>query len=550
MQVERQWKLLRLVPDRRNRRSTDELWNILRREVEYDDVSKRTVERDLAFLQTMFPIEQRTEGRTNYWYWQPNVNMWLPGMTDDEALAFHMVERNMRDILPEVSVDRLSAYFESARNKLTGNAKGVRPWTNKFRIVSSGIPRVGRKLFIGEASRIVRQALLDDRQLAVNYFNAEENDDPKNTLTTSCVLLNPLGIVQRDRELFLVYTLRGEVTPKFMALRDIESASASANQFEGPTDFDIDKYLESGALSTSIDMPIRSGLWIRLSISIDRSEWKKLSNSPLVASEKISQDTNGRTRLVMPIRFTAELLDWLLGLGPKVIVHHPAEIRHWIAQKTREAADQYRGHLDGETPQHVFRWFEKWREEKLTCKTCQWVGHAHLNETEPDDSIGRTEIEFRCPNCSSLILTVDYSATTDEIVAHWDVLDLSTRNAFLSTPERMDRFESNKLKSIKDLPDLKKGPDFLTWNLVEHKGGDVSNTIRHGAKFLWIQPALWEGVDEFLRVAELLRLRYGRSIRGIRISPQAMGFLGKMDAYTQTKVELACQIEIALGPEQ
>jgi predicted DNA-binding transcriptional regulator YafY len=548
MQVERQWKLLRLIPDKRNRRSTDELWNALRSEVEYDDISKRTVERDLAFLQTMFPLEQKTEGRTNYWYWQPNINMWLPGMTDEEALAFHMVERNMSDLLPEVSMDRLASYFAAARARLTEKPKGVRPWTGKFRIISSGVPRVARKRINLEPSRVVRQALLEDRQLVVSYF--DKAAIANNTLQTVDLTVNPLAIVQRDKELLLVFSRRSELNPEYIALRDIEKATVSLDQFDGPSRFDVDAYIESGALHGSTDLPLPIGLWIRLSVSLDEDEWQRVCNSPLVASERISHDKNGRTRLLMPIRFTAELAEWLLGLGPKVKVHQPSELRQWIAHKTRSAANQYRGDSTAEKPQHVFRWFDRWEEATLACSVCNWEGQANAKEMEPDDSTMHTGTEFRCPSCSQLLLAVDYSATMDEIVAHWDVLDRNTRAAVLCTPERMELFERDKLRSPKDLPDLKKGPNFLTWHLVRHKEGEVSNSLRHGGRLLWIQLALWDGVDEFLRVAEILRIRYGQSINRIHVSPEAMGFLGVWDVFNAKRIEMACRMERVTPDEE
>jgi hypothetical protein len=496
----------------------------------------------------MFPLEQKTEGRTNYWYWQPNVNMWLPGMTDEEALAFHMVERNMSDLLPEVSVDRLAAYFETARARLIEKPKGIRPWTGKFRILSSGVPRVARKRINRESSRVVRQALLDDKQLLITYF--DKAAIAKDTLTTVTSAVNPLAIVQRDKELLLVYSKRPDRSPEFMALRDIEKATVSIDRFDGPSKFDIDAYLESGSLNISTDLPLPIGLWIRLSISLDEDEWQRVCNSPLVASERISHDNNGRTRLLMPIRFTAELSEWLLGLGPKVKVHHPSELRQWIASKTRAAADQYRGDSTTEMPQNVFRWFDRWEETLLTCSVCNWKGYATSKEMEPDESMLHTGAEFRCPSCSQLLLAVDYSATTDEIVAHWDILDRNTRAAVLCTPQRMELFERDRLRSLKDLPDLKKGPDFLTWHLVRHKDGEVSNSLRHGGRVLWIQLALWDGADEFLRVAEILRQRYGGTIRRIHVSPEAMGFLGAGEVLNVKRIELACRMEQVNSEEE
>ena len=339
MQVERQWRLLRLVPDRLNRRSTDELWNALRSDIEYDDVSKRTVERDLAFLQTLFPLEQCTEGRTNYWYWRERAAMWLPGMTDDEALVFHMVERNMGDLLPEVSIERLSGYFAAASARLKDKRQGRRSWTHKFRVVASGVPRIARKRFNPEPIRVIRQGLLNDQPLVISVYC--DALTPAKTIATRDIRANPLALVQLDRELFLVYTEHGSSSAQHLRLRDVDVAIIGNWEFDGPTSFNIDGYIESGVLNARSDLPIEVDKSIQMSISLARDEWMRWAKSPLAIVKNISRDDDGRTRLVMPIRFTSDLAYWLLGLGPNVEVHQPIELRNWIAARTREAADQY-----------------------------------------------------------------------------------------------------------------------------------------------------------------------------------------------------------------
>jgi hypothetical protein len=239
----------------------------------------------------------------------------------------------------------------------------------------------------------------------------------------------------------------------------------------------------------------------------------------------------------MPIRFTAELTEWLLSLGPKVKVHSPPELRRWIAEKTIAAAEQYRGDNTHQQPQHVYKWFERWEDRSISCQGCSWQGHARAKELEPVESNNGATTEFRCPSCGRQLISVDYSASTDQIVAHWDMLDASTRAAVLCTPERMSRFERDKLRSPSDLPDIKKGPPFLTWNLTRHKDGEISNSVRHGTKLIWIQLALCDGLEEFFRVAEILRQRYGDAITKIEISPEAMGFLGEFDSTTATRLK-------------
>lgn len=536
MQIERQWQLLKCLPDHRNPKSTDDLW----RAVKDDDadVSKRTVERDLSYLASIFPIGQKTEGRTNYWYWEQGVKMWLPGLTDDEALAFHMVEQNMRQLLPEGSIERLTPYFSVARTKLAGQPGRIRSRTQKFRLINSGVPRVARKIFNMDASRIIRGALLNDQQICISFWG----NSNKNSMETETAIINPLALVQRDSELLLVYSRQGRHDPEFIPLRDIDSATQTLSKFDGPENFDIDAYIESGAMHFEHDLPIRIGDWIQLSASFTKEAWQRLCNTPLAAFERISHNRDSHVRLVIPIRFTANLADWLLSLGPKVCIHQPAALRRWVGARLAAAADQYRGEECNEKAQQSFRWYEKWDKVELTCSHCGWHGSAHSKELEPRGSNDQNDCEFRCPQCSRLLLIIDYAATMDDILRNWDVIDQCTRSAVLSTPERMEQFEQKKLTSPEQLPDLKKGAGFLTWDIVRHESGEISNIVKHGPRMVWIQPALWDGADEFVRVAKILAARYGKAISDIRITPAARMFLSDENVDNHQKIKGALKL--------
>jgi predicted DNA-binding transcriptional regulator YafY len=538
MQIERQWQILRTIPDKVNRRSTDEIWSMVCNEPENTGVSKRTIERDLAFLQSLFPIEQKTEGRTNYWYWASGVSMWLPGLTEDEALAFHMVERNMHHLLPEGALERMAPYFKVARGKLAAKSMQSRPGTQKFRLVSSGIPRVSRKIVNIEASRTVRQALLNDQQLCITHWN-ETSQDLKDTHSA---VINPLSLVQIDGELFLIYTHIGSQEPESIALREIDTAQFSMGAFEGPLDFDIDAYLKSGALNFAKHLPLPIGDWIRLSASFSPDAVTRLYNAPIAPIVAHAEEADGWRRLALPVRFTAALAEWLLGLGPNVRVHQPAALRRWLGDQLREAAARYAGESADETPQRAFRWFEKWASLDLICSHCEWQGKAQTKLLEVADDEEPGNSEFRCPDCNKLLVRINYSASQQDIEKNWNQLDPWMKAVILSTPERMERFESDRLKSTDQMPKLQhSGPNFLTWGIMRHSEGELSTTVKHGSQLIWIQPALWNGAEEFMRVARLLENCFAKRINTIRISPDAWGYLGPDTEETRRRVKAACR---------
>ena len=125
------------------------------------------------------------------------------------------------------------------------------------------------------------------------------------------------------------------------------------------------------------------------------------------------------------------------------------------------------------------------------------------------------------------------------MLANWNILNDATKAAILSRPERQERIEEDKLKHSSELPNLKSGPNFLTLELTWHPDPEVSYSIWHGIQLLWIQPATWEGHSEFLRIAEIIRERYGGRITDLKPTPEARGFLIGNDSAGERNIERA-----------
>lgn len=529
MQIERQWALLKSLPDHRNPRSTEEIWRIV--VTDMHDVSKRTVERDLECLAAIFPIGQRSEGRTNYWYWESSARMWIPGITDDEALTLHMAERNLNMLLPEGSMEKLGPYFSVARERLETQPKSIRPWTRKFRLIPTGLNRRPATLS-PEVLRTVRDALLRDKQLTLTLHHPAEGQ-------ADTLLVSPLTLIQQGNDLHLIFSRSGDQAIEHLRLQHIESAAISLSRFDGPLEFDPDVYLQSGALTARADLPIPVGDWIEFSAVFSEHIGDLLNETPWVRHFWCQPEEDGRLRIKATIRFTSDLVDWLLSLGPDVRVSQPASLRRYIAQRVTQAAALYAGEDNNEIPQRTMRWFDNWQSVRLTCDKCSWKGSVKKSAVEPGDGDSGSAREYRCPRCSHLLLTVEHSASLEVMMANWNILNDATRGAILCRPERQERIEEEKLKSPSELPGLKSGPNFLTFKLTWHPDPEVSYSIWHGIQFLWIQPATWEGHSEFLRIAEIIRERYGRRITDLKPTPEARGFLIGNDPAGKQNIERA-----------
>jgi len=530
MQIERQWTLLKSLPDHRNPKTTEQLWHIVK--AAGHDVSKRTVERDMEQLVSLyFPIGQRTDGRTNYWYWEHDAKMWIPGITDDEALTLYMAERNLRTLLPEESMQRLAPYFTVARERLETQPKSIRPWTKKFRLISSGLYREQPSI-PPDVLRVVRDALLRDSQITFSVWGYV--GDP-----TVSVLVSPLAIIQHDNALYLVFSRAKTHVPEHIRLSDIGTAAISLYKFDGPEDFNPDLYIKSGALTARSDLPIPIGDWIEFSGVFSSHVGELVNRTPLSKNHWCYPEGDEHVRIKAIIRFTSELIDWLLSLGPDVQVSQPASLRRYIADRVTQAAALYAGEDVNEVPQYTKRWFDEWKSMLLKCNKCDWHGKVDKSVVEPVDTSSATSGEFRCPKCSHLLLNVDYSASQEEMLANWNTLNASAKKVILSNPERLERMKEDRLKFPSELPDLQYSLNYLTWKLDWGRDGEVTYSIWQGIRFIWVQLAEWGGYAEFVRIADIIRERYGYRIVDIKPTPEALGFLVGDDPKGKQEIEHA-----------
>jgi len=521
MQIERQWLLLKSIPDKARPKSTEDLWRSVT--VEENDISRRTVERDLAYLSTIFPIGQITEGRTNLWFWESGAKIWLPSLTDDEALTMYMAEKNLGKLLPEKSMERLEPYFSAARERLQSSSDGKRSWTNKFRMISSSVARQPASIS-PRILRSVRTALLKDRKLWITV-----DDHSKKTLTSFKLLINPLAIVQQDTNFFLVFNEENCKKARNVLLSHVTHVEESASEYGGLPNFDIDRYIRLGSLNLRSDLPIPFGSWIEFCGIFEKQVGESLNESPLSWDHWCGSDEDGRLRIKATMLFTGDFLDWLNGLGASVTVVEPVKLRRYMAEQSSRLAEMYVGESDDEVAQHTVNWYDSWEAFNITCMKCSWIGRAKQFALSSGEFFfgknGTPQRQFRCPKCSNLLLNICYKSPNLEDVSDSDILYDAILTAKIENHNLTNLIEKDKLISASQLPILREGPDFLSWKLTLHPDGRASFTIWHGIKFLWAQPAQWNGHKEFLRIARLLKSHFGDLIRDLRPTPEACIFL-------------------------
>lgn len=324
--LERQWELLRLLPAKRPGKTARQLTEELA--TRGYQVVKRTVERDLRVLSTVFPLHCNDAGVPHGWYWQEGAAADIPGVTLAEALSLHLVRETLRPLLPAAVLETLEPRFRQAEEKLTGARRNspLARWKDKVRSIPPALP-----LHPPDIDRAVldslQSALLHQVQVEVDY-RAMHDPEPK-TLT-----LHPLGLVQRGPVIYLVATAFSYEDIRLYAVHRITRAEELPQKATRPPDFDLDEYIRGGALQFGNGQPIS------LKALVDSGLARILSESPLSEDQELEQQGAGY-RLRATVSDTWQLRWWLLSQGSSIEVLGPKALRSEIVDSLQRALDPY-----------------------------------------------------------------------------------------------------------------------------------------------------------------------------------------------------------------
>lgn len=165
-------------------------------------------------------------------------------------------------------------------------------------------------------------------------------------------------------------------------------------------------------------------------------------------------------------------------------------------------------------------YYDNWREEEFDCPACKWHG--------PGSALSFGDYTWEaaerlCPVCEECI-TVVLHPTIEESRANWDKVSEWDRKNIEAAEARQVDFVRRKLREPSQLPDINESSFALTWDLSDD-GVHRETLIKHGDKVIFAEPALYEGYERFIEVAEILRSRYGAALRDLIPTPASELYL-------------------------
>lgn len=291
------------------------------------EVSLRTVQRDLQALSAYFPLVQnkpRGRGKTGLgWAFAANSqSISFPLMGSAAALTLMLARQHLQSLLPAEVLNHLEPFVQEAQNLLdTQNKAQYRDWFEKVRIAPHNVllpPQI-------EADTLtsIYQALLENRQFSATY-----NGQPDR-------IIHPYGLVQQGSVLYLICRFYDYEDVRLSALHrysEVEVLDKPVHEF---AEFKIDEYLEQGVMQWSLKGNIQ--------LELKLAPWlaKHLEESPLSYQQQLKKNSDGAFSLKASVLDSRQLRRWLLSYFTDLEVIQPTELREWLGQQLRAAAEKY-----------------------------------------------------------------------------------------------------------------------------------------------------------------------------------------------------------------
>jgi predicted DNA-binding transcriptional regulator YafY len=324
--ISRYWQILLRLPSRAPGLTAAELADYLRHDCGFT-LTKRTVERDLVELSTLFPLTSQADTKPFRWRWIEGKKLDVAGLDLADALSLVLAEQAITPLLPAALLQALAPRFALAREKLA--ALGTHPfsrWTEKVRSVPAALnlqpPRI-----LPEVLATVQEALLRERRFTVAYTAPQ-------AARAKEITLNPLSFIQRGPVPYLVATAFGYDDIRLYALHRMTRPHLLTAARHVPPGYTTDCYLRSGALDFDPGVPIK----LRARVSNELAIY--LAETPLAPEQDLIPRANHH-ELRATVRDSWQLRFWLLSQGPALTVLGPDGLRQSIADQLRRAAEAY-----------------------------------------------------------------------------------------------------------------------------------------------------------------------------------------------------------------
>lgn len=337
----RHWVMLQLIPREPGGISAQQLREKLAAIDSLYDVHKRTIERNLMQLMSVFPSLDYADGQAggNRWFWQKDTVMDVPRLDAKTALMFRLAETFLTPMFPPATLEELRPHFKQAEKALREiDECGYSRWPDKIKLIQNS-QRLLHPDIKPAILAVVYAALFEERRFRMHYqVRGGEQRDYE---------VSPRGLVFRDGIVYAVCTLADRPDIRQLPLHRMLSAELLETPVAPLHGFNLDHYVRD-----YFDYPLRSlkanqdtrdsiPATLRLEITLNAVNAVHLQESPLSADQTTEHRPDGRVGFTATVANTERLRWWILSYGERMEVNGPPELREELTERVRRMGAIY-----------------------------------------------------------------------------------------------------------------------------------------------------------------------------------------------------------------
>lgn len=326
--VHRQWMILKYLSRSAEHKTTEEILDYLT--AEGVNQTLRTVQRDLAFLADIFPLQCDRDGHEVRWYWlRDSRTELMAGLSFSDSISLLLVKSSLTSLLPKLLFKGLESQFSLAASTLS-KSKALANWSQKFASVgpelSSSPPTIDEQVL-----ERVQNAVLREQQLEVSY-QAIHQSEPKT------YQLVPLALLLRGQVLYLLATVGEHTDVRRFAMHRMLAAElyGEANL---KRDFKLQGYLDAGGMQFTSESS--AGL-ITFKARVKVQQANHLEEQPLSGDMQLSKINDEWCLLTATVIDSWQLRWWIMSHAANIEVLEPAALRQEIKHQLSEAMSHYK----------------------------------------------------------------------------------------------------------------------------------------------------------------------------------------------------------------
>lgn len=244
----------------------------------------------------------------------------------DEVDTLRLVEGSIRPLIPAFMLKTLEPRFNLARQKLEAMSEEnpSARWLDKVASVQPELTQIPPEIN-ADLLDVIQQALMNDTQLSCRYYSAHKNQYHNFTL-------NPLGLVQRAHTTYLIASADPFDDIRQFVVHRFEDARGLPTQCFKPEGFDLQDYVDSGAMQFGTHEKIKLEAWISAGLA------RLLQEAPISHDMLLVTEDEG-SRLTATVNDSWELKWWILSHAGSIQIQQPQGLRDEIQQRLRAALE-------------------------------------------------------------------------------------------------------------------------------------------------------------------------------------------------------------------